>query len=126
MYYQRVIIAEAVHHIQNENYPDVVEGDEQKMTQHELARRLLVEVKDRLADYDLKTSSSKSHSGNRSMNDIYVVVDQDLRDEVIMEMWKILNYLRNEYVVFLQEWKPDRYREHPNLEEKIVEITKQR
>jgi hypothetical protein len=40
-------------------------------------------------------------------------------------MWKLLNYLRGEYMDFLQEWDPDDYQDYPPLEEEIIRITRQ-
>jgi SMC interacting uncharacterized protein involved in chromosome segregation len=58
------------------------------------------------------------------MNDIYVRVDKDRRDEVVLKMWKLLNYMKDEYHSFLEKHDPDEFVEHPSLEEEVVQITR--
>lgn len=107
-----------------DNYNSVDE-DEEKRREHEFSHELLDEALDFLSEYDPQTSSSKSNSGNRSMNDIYVRVREDERDEVVMRMWKLLNYMKDEYIDFLKEHDPGNYVDHPSLEDEVVRITKQ-
>lgn len=104
------------------NYPD--EDDEQKQREHEFSKELLEEALDRLSEYDPETSYSKSNQGNRSMNDIYVEVSEEKRDEVVMQMWKVLNWLKDEHIAFIEEYRPDDIRELPALEEEVLRISK--
>lgn len=107
------------------NYPDVVDRDEEALKEYNLSRKLLEKAIDCLEEYDPQTSSSESNSGNRSMNDIYVEVDEEKKDEVILKMWKLLNHLRDEYVTFLQEHRPEDFTDYPQLQDEVVQITKQ-
>lgn len=106
-----------------ENYP--FNGDEQKIREHEFSRELLDEALDFLSEYDPQTSSSKTNQGNKDMRDIYVEVSAEKRDEVVMKMWNVLNYLKDRHIEFLKEWKPEDYQEHPSLEDEIISISKQ-
>ena len=106
-----------------DNY-DNVDEDEEKRREHEFSRDLLDNALDFLSEYDPETSSSKSNSGNRSMNDIYVRVDEDKRDEVVLKMWKLLNYMEDEYHSFLERHDPDEFVEHPSLVDEVVQITR--
>lgn len=105
------------------NYPDVVEGDEQKEALHRLSTALKDDAIDFLSEYEPETSSSKSNSGNRSLNDIYVEVDEEQRDEVLLKMWKLLNYMTGKYEKYLQEHEPEKFERHDTLEKEIVRIT---
>jgi len=106
-----------------DNYNNV-EEDEEKRRKHEFSRELLDDACNYLSEYDPETSSSKSSSGNRSMNDIYVRVDEDKRDEVVLKMWKLLNYMKEEYHSFLKKHDPDEFVKYPSLEEEVVQITR--
>lgn len=105
------------------NYPDVIERDSEKQKEHDLAQTLLEEAEAFLSEYEPRTSSSSSNQGNRSMNDIYVTVDEEKRDEVVMMMWKMLNHLRNRHLEFLRSKEEEEYYEYPQLEEEILGIT---
>lgn len=105
------------------NYPDVIEGDSEKQKEHDLAQTLLEEAEAFLSEYEPRTSSSSSNQGNRSMNDIYVTVDEKNRDEVVMRMWKMLHHLRDRHIEFLRSKEEEEHHEYPQLEEEILEIT---
>lgn len=106
-----------------DNY-NAADEDADKRREYEFSRELLEEALDFLSEYDPQTSSSKSNSGNRSMNDIYVQVSEEERDEVMMKMWKLLDYMKDEYIAFLKEHDPEEYVEHPSLEDEIMRLTK--
>lgn len=105
------------------NYPDAVEDDEEKKAQYKLARCLLDEALDYLSEYDPETDYAETHSGNKDMRDIYVEVSEEKRDEVVLKMWKMLNYLRDKYIEFVQESDSKKVRDYPSLEDEIVRIT---
>jgi hypothetical protein len=98
------------------------DGDEKRIAQHELANELLDNCLEFLSEYDPETSTSKANSGNRSMNDIHVTVDEDQRDEVVNDMWKVLLYLRRKHIEFLDEWEPQDYFRLPSLDDEVLRI----
>lgn len=104
------------------NYPD--ESDEQKQREHAFSEELLEEALERLSEYDPETSYSEANSGNRSMRDIHVEVGEEKRDEVVMQMWKVLNWLKDEHIEFMEEYRPDDVRELPTLEDEVLRISK--
>lgn len=106
-----------------DNY-DNVDEDEEKRRKHQFSHDLLDDALNFLSEYDPKTSSSKSNSGNKSMEDIYVRVDEEKRDEVVLKMWKLLNFMKDEYHSFLEKHDPDEFVEHPSLEDEVVQITR--
>jgi len=103
------------------NYPDV-DGD-QKQQEHVFAQELLKQAKTHIEEYDPKESTSKSNSGNRSMEDLYVTVDREERDRVVFKMWQMLNDMKNEYIEFLEESDEDEYLDYPSLQSEVVEIS---
>lgn len=104
------------------NYPD--EDDDQKQREQEFSHELLEEALDCLSEYDPETDYSEANSGNKTMEDIYVEVSEEKRDEVVMQMWKVLSYLKRKHLEFLEETRPDDFRELPPLEDEIVRISK--
>lgn len=106
------------------SYPEVVDNDERRRAEHEFARDLLTYAEEELSEFDPRTSSSKSNSGNRSMRDLYVRVDRSRRDEVVLQLWKVLNEMRDRYVEFLDRLDDVNYREFDSLEAEVVAITK--
>jgi hypothetical protein len=104
------------------NYPD--DDDEQKQREHEFSKELLDEALDRLSEYDPETSYSESNQGNKSMNDIYVEVRKENLDAVVMQLWRVLNWLKDEHIAFMEEHRPDDVRELPALEEEVLRISK--
>lgn len=105
-----------------DNYPGV-NGEERKR-RREFARELLEESEDFLDGYSPKESTSKSNSGNRSMNDLYVTVVQEDRDLVVMKMWQMLNHMKKRYVEFLRNSDEEEYYDYPSLEGEVVQISK--
>lgn len=105
-----------------DNYPDVTGED--KTREHELSHELIEYAKDFLSEYDPKTSTSKSNSGNRSMMDIYVTVDQEKRDEVVLKTWKMLNYMKEQYIESLSKSEEKDHHDYPSLKEEVLELTK--
>jgi len=105
------------------NYPGVVEGDEKKEREYELAHELVDFAMDLLDDYSPKKSSWTSNSGNRSLRDIYVEVDEQEIDQVIILMYQILHRFNSEYIEFLEKYEPEEIVEPTaTLEEKVQEI----
>ena len=107
------------------NYPEQVENDEEKKRRHEHARRRLETAKEILSDFDPKTSRSTANSGNQSLRDLYVEVDGDRRDDAVLQMWKALNYLKEDYLQYLKEYEPEEYAEFPHLADEVLDITKE-
>jgi len=106
----------------HENYPDV-EDDPARQAQRELAHDLVKYAEDLLAEYDPKTSHWTANSGNRSLRDIYVEVDENEVDEVIIKMWGLLNEFKQRYIDYLVKHKPDKLSSPSNsLENKVTEI----
>lgn len=101
-----------------ENYD--FDGDPEREAQHDLARSLLPEAEAFLSEYDPQTDYSRSNSGNKHMQDIYVEVNEEDRDAVVMKMWQLLNYLKRKY----EEESDDEIVRHPSLEDEIVELTR--
>ena len=106
------------------NYPDVVEGDEQKEREHKLAKERLDCALEKLSEYDPKTSHHKANSGNIRMRDIYVEVPKEQRDEVILQMWQVLNDLRTDWLEYVKDAESESYVEYDQLEDEILEIIK--
>jgi hypothetical protein len=104
------------------NYPNV--KGEDKSRRHELSHELVEYGEDFLSEYDPKTSTSESNSGNRTMEDIYVTVDQEKRDEVVLKMWQMLNHMKERYIESLSESDEKDHHNYPSLEEEVLEITK--
>jgi len=104
------------------NYPDV--DGEEKQRQYEFAQQLLEEAKTHIAEYDPKESTSKSNSGNRSMQDLYVTVEKAERDRVVFKMWQMLNEMKERYISFLKDSDEDEHLDYPSLESEIVEVSK--
>lgn len=104
------------------NYPGV--KGEDKHRRHKFSNKLLENAEEFLEDYDPQRSTSTSNSGNRSMEDLYVTVQEEKQDEVVMKMWKMLNHIRDEYIGFLSDQENEEYHDYPPLEEEILEITK--
>ncbi|WP_276259710.1 hypothetical protein [Haloglomus litoreum] len=105
-----------------DNYPDV-EGEDKKR-RHNLSHELVPYAEEHLSEYDPKTSTSKANSGNRAMEDIYVTVAEEQRDEVVMKMWRILNHLKERYIESLQESDESEYYDYPSLEGEVLDISK--
>lgn len=105
-----------------DNYPDV-EGEE-KHERHEFARELLPESKAYLEEYDPQESTSTSNSGNRSMKDLYVKVESEKRDKVVMVMWRMLHHMKERYITFLEESDEAEYIAEQPLEAEVVDISK--
>lgn len=104
------------------NYPEV--DGEDKQRQRNFARELFGKAKTHIEEYDPEESTSKSNSGNRSMEDLYVTVDKRERDRVVFKMWQMLNEMKEEYIEFLEQSDEDEYLNYPSLESEIVDISK--
>jgi hypothetical protein len=118
----------------HDNYPDV-EDDHSRRSQRELAEANVEYALAVLDEYDPNTSSSRSNSGNYSMSDLYVTVDPDDRDDVLLKMWHIFNRLGQRDLEFRAKhypeglagqmkrnsgWEPA---SHPSLKEEAARIT---
>lgn len=104
------------------NYPDV--DGEDKKRKYKLSHELVEYAEDFLSEYDPKTSTSESNSGNQSMRDIYVTVGQEKRDEVVMKMWQLLNHMQERYIESLSESDEEDHHDYRSLEEEVLGITK--
>lgn len=103
--------------------PDEIDGE--RLRRHNFAQELLREAKEKFLDgYDPKESSSSSNSGNRYMEDLYVKVDQEERDRVVIAMWQMLNHMKERYIDFLEDSEEDEHLDYPSLEEEVLEISK--
>ncbi|TKX42466.1 hypothetical protein EXE41_17105 [Halorubrum sp. SD690R] len=98
-----------------QNYPDVVEENEKYQARHNAARDRINRALSILEEYDPKTYTEETYSGNKVLSAIYIRVPQDKREEAVVQFWIMLNYLRKDYYSFLREWEPDK------LEETLVE-----
>lgn len=105
-----------------DNYPDVDGAEKQR--RYEFAQELLPEAKTYLTGYDPQESTSSSNSGNRSMEDLYVEIERAKRDEVVMAMWQMLNWMKDRYIEFLGESDEDVYIAERPLETEVVDISK--
>lgn len=103
------------------NYPDV-EG-EMKEERYDFAREQLKQAKTHLEEYDPEESTSKSNSGNRSMEDLYVTVDREERDQVVFKMWQMLNEMKERYIKFLEGSDEEEYVDYPSLQSEILDIS---
>jgi len=104
------------------NYPDV-EGEDKKR-RHKLSHELVEYAEDFLSEYGPKTSTSKSNSGNRSMEDIYVTVGQEKRNEVVLKMWQMLNHMKERYIESLSKSDEEDHHAYVSLREEVLETTK--
>ena len=100
-----------------------IDDDPKREREHELAKELLNYVESVMDGHDIKTSSWTSNSGNRSLNDIYVKVEVEKVDQVLLNMYQFLHHAREEYIAFLQEFEPNELVEPTSsIEEKVVDI----
>ncbi|MFC7138538.1 hypothetical protein ACFQMA_01655 [Halosimplex aquaticum] len=107
-----------------ENYPDSAEDDPVRQAKHELADELVERSETLLAGYDPQRSYWRANSGNRSLRDIYVRVDEEAVDEVILKMWQLLVEFKPKYKEYLQEHEPEEVvSPDSSLKEKVEEIT---
>jgi len=104
------------------NYPDI--EDEEKQRQHEFARSQLKHAKDHLEEYGPEESISEAHSGNRSMQDLYVYVNSEERDRVLFKMWQMLNEMKERYIEYLEKSDEEEHLDYPSLQNEIIEISK--
>lgn len=103
------------------NYP--IEDDSKREREHQMANELLSYAEGVLENYEIKTSSWKTNSGNRSLRDIYVNVEDDEVDQVLLNMYQFLHHARDEYLNFLHEYEPDELIEPTStIDEKVQEI----
>ncbi|MFC7047355.1 hypothetical protein ACFQH6_19795 [Halobacteriaceae archaeon GCM10025711] len=105
------------------NYPEVVKGDPQKIKEHQFSRNLLEKVLKELSEYNPETSTAESNSGNRTLSDIYVEVDEEKRDEAVLAMWRVLHRLREEHLEFLKNSDSDEPVEYESLADEVLRIT---
>lgn len=107
-----------------ENYPDTAEDDPARQAKHELANDLVEYAEMLLAEYEPQTSHWKANSGNRSLRDIYVRVDEDDVDEVLIKMWQLLIEFKLRYIEYLKEYESEELvSPNASLEEKVDEIS---
>ncbi|MFC7059178.1 hypothetical protein [Halovenus salina] len=108
------------------NYPDVVAEDEKLKAEHENTRERVETALEMLDAFNPQTYTLETASGNKLLSAIWVQVPEQMRDDVLVQMWQMLNYLREEYIAFLEEWEPEKVyeyvREHQLLEHEVAEI----
>lgn len=106
------------------NYPESAEDDPTRQAEQKLANELVESAEDLLAGYDPQTSHWKADSGNRTLRDIYVTVDQGEVDQVIIKMWQLLTEFKPKYIQHLEAHNPEEVvSTSSSLNEKIDEIT---
>lgn len=104
-----------------DNYPNV-EGEE-KEERHQFAKNQLKRAKACLEEYDPNESTSKANSGNRHMEDLYVSVDREERDPVVLKMWQMLNRMKERYIDFLKNSDEEEHLDYPRLQNEVLEIS---
>lgn len=90
-----------------DNYPNAEKDEPKHQAKSELASDLVEYAETILDEYDARTSSWTANSGNRSLRDIYVKVDSDKIDEVLIKMWQILVEFKPRYIDYLRQYEPD-------------------
>ena len=106
-----------------DNYPEVTEDEPKYQAKSELATDLVESAETILDEYDPQTSSWTANSGNRSLRDIYVEVDSDEVDEILIKMWQILVEFKPKYLDYLRQYEPDELvSPDASLKEKVDEI----
>lgn len=103
------------------NYPNV-EGDE-KQQKYEFSREQLEHAKTHLEGYGPKESTSQANSGNRHMEDLYVTVDREERDQVVFKMWQMLSEMKERYIEFLEASDDEEHLDYPSLQREIINIS---
>jgi hypothetical protein len=118
----------------HDNYPEA-EDDYSRMSQRELAEANVEYALAVLDKYDPDTSHHKANSGNYYMSDVYVTVEPEDRDDVLLNMWHIFNHLGQRDLEFRAKhypeglagemkrnsgWEPA---SHPSLKEEAARIT---
>ncbi|RAW45321.1 hypothetical protein DQW50_09230 [Halorubrum sp. 48-1-W] len=91
-----------------QNYPDVVKENEKYQARHTAAKDRINRAISMLEEYDPKTYTAETYSGNKVLSAIYIRVPEDKREEALVDFWNMLNYLRKDYYSFLREWEPDK------------------
>jgi len=106
------------------NYPNASKDDPERQARTELANDLVEYAETVLSEYDPRTSSWTSNSGNRSLRDIYVEVDDDEVDDVVVKMWQILVEFKQRYIDYLREYEPEKLVSPDGpLKQKVENIT---
>lgn len=104
------------------NYPDAEDNEESRRF-HDLSNEIVDHAREELSQYDPEISSWTSNSGNRSLRDIYVKVEKDQVEQVLIIMYQILSFALNEYTDFLQEYREEELVEPTaTLEDKVADI----
>lgn len=103
-----------------QNYPEVVEENERYLAEHNAAQDRISRAMSMLEEFDPRTYTEETYSGNKVLSAIYIRVPEDKREEALVDFWIMLNYLRKDYYSFLREWEPDKLGE-PLLENKLYD-----
>jgi hypothetical protein len=105
------------------NYSDPPEEPAREAL-HQLAEDLVERAETLLEEYDPQLSRWKANSGNRSLRDIYVQVDVDEIEDVILKMYQLLVEFKPRYLEHLEEYEPAEVVSPTNtLHEKVDDIT---
>lgn len=105
------------------NYSDPPE-EPARAALHELAEELVERAETLLDEYDLQLSHWKANSGNRSLRDLYVQVDVDEVEDVILKMYQLLVEFKARYIEHLKEYEPTEVVSPTNmLHKKVDDIT---
>lgn len=106
-----------------EDMADIDDDDPARRARCELANELVEYAEKMLTAYDPQTSHWKANSGNRSLTDIYVNVDSEEVDAVILKMWHLLIEYKPKYITYLQEHESEKLVSPTgSLTEKVDEI----
>lgn len=108
------------------NYPEVVAEDPQLEASHAVTRDRVDTALEMLDWYNPQTYTAETASGNRALSAIWIEVSEKERDEALLQIWQVLNYLRRDYISFIDKWEPDKVkeyvREYELLEHEVAEI----
>lgn len=75
---------------------DIQRTDNEKLKQHAVARWVLEDTARILDEYDWKSSSNKTHSGNLSLRDVYFTCARENVDDAVMDAKKFLTELEEQ------------------------------
>lgn len=55
---------------------------------------------------------------------LYVGVYSQKRDEVVMALWQMLNYMKQRHIDLLEDFEEEKHLNYPSLEGEVVKISK--
>lgn len=103
---------------------DSQDPDDGPLSDQEFSAKLVEWGLGFLSEYEPETSHSRSHSGNKHMKDIYVTVDESDRDDVVVDMWRMLNEQRERYIQRLRQSEEHDFIEAESLEYEVLDLSK--